>query len=63
MEPAETVIIRCQQYFHLLDQLNPTEIKIDDDQVINVLQNMKVLPTPTGLFFPSSVENDISQIF
>ena len=45
MEPAETVIICCQQDFHLLDQLNPTEIKIDDDQVINVLQNMKVLPT------------------
>ena len=31
MEPVETVIIRGQQDFELHDQLNPIEIKIDDD--------------------------------
>ena len=41
---VETVIIRCEQDFEIHDQLNPIEIKIDDDQVINVLKNIKVLP-------------------
>ena len=41
---VETVIIRREQDFEIHDQLNPIEIKIDDDQVINVLKNIKVLP-------------------
>ena len=65
MEPVETVIIRGQQDFELHDQLNPIEIKIDDDQIINLLKKYKGALyqfTLIGLLVPSSVTNDTNQI-
>ena len=66
MEPVETVIMRGQQDFELHHQLNPIEIKIDDDQIINMLKKYKGALyqfTPIVLLFPSSVTNDTNQIF
>ena len=40
-EPTKTIITRGKQDFELYDQLNPIEIKIDDEQVINLLKNTK----------------------
>ena len=45
MEPSDTLIIRGQQDFELYHQLNPTEIKIDNDKFINSLKNIKNLFT------------------
>ena len=38
MDPVDTLIIRSQQDFELHDQLNPIEIKIDNNQIINILK-------------------------
>ena len=35
-EPIETVIIRGQQKFDLRDVLNPVQIEINDDQILNI---------------------------
>ena len=35
-EPIETVIIRGQQKFDLHDVLNPVQIEINDDQILNI---------------------------
>ena len=65
MNPVHTLIICSQQDFELHDQLNPIQIKIDDDQIINTLKKYKVAFykfTSTSLF-SSSIKNDTSQIF
>ena len=36
-EPIETVIIRAQQSFEVVGGLNPIEITISDDRIINIL--------------------------
>ena len=40
-EPTKTIITRGKQDFELYDQLNPIEIKIYDEQVVNLLKNTK----------------------
>ena len=35
-EPIETVIIRAQQSFETAGRLNPVQIEIDDDRVLNI---------------------------
>ena len=65
-EPIESVIIRGQQKFELHDVLNPIEIEINDDRIINLLKkhkNVYYKVTPIGLLFPSSIPNDTRQIF
>ena len=37
-EPIETVIIRGQQKFDLYDVLNPIQIEIDDDRILNTFK-------------------------
>ena len=34
-EPIETVIVRGQQKFDLHDILNPVELEINDDRILN----------------------------
>ena len=66
MEPNETLILRGQQDFELHDQLNPIEIKITDDTVINRLKKYKratYKSTPVGLLFPATIQKDTNQIF
>ena len=41
-EPIETVIIRAQQNFEIVGGLNPIQIEIEDDQVLNMLKNIKM---------------------
>ena len=38
-EPIETVIIRGQQKFDPYDVLNPVQIEINNDRILNVLKN------------------------
>ena len=42
-EPTETVIICVQQSFEIAGGLNPVQIEIDDDRVLNILKNIKML--------------------
>ena len=35
-EPIETLIVRSQQKFDLQDILNPIEIEINDDRILNI---------------------------
>ena len=40
-EPIETVIVRGQQKFDLYDVLNPIQIQINDDMILNILKKHK----------------------
>ena len=40
-EPVETVIIRAQQDFDVVSGLNPIQIQIVDDTVLNILRKYK----------------------
>ena len=65
-EPVETVIIRGQQKSDLQDVLNPVQIEINDDRILNILKKHKNIYyklTPLDILFPSSVTNDTKQIF
>ena len=41
-EPIETIIIRARQDFGVLGGLNPVQIEIKDDRIINMLKNTKM---------------------
>ena len=41
-EPIETVIICVQQSFEIAGGLNPVQIEIDDDRVLNIFKNIKM---------------------
>ena len=65
-EPIETIIIRAQQDFDVFRGLNPMQIEIKDDRIINMLKKYKNVVykiTPLGILFPAAVTNDTSQIF
>ena len=65
-QPIETVIIRAQQNFDVVGSLNPVQIEIEDNRVINVwkkYKNVLYKITPLGLLFLASVKNDTRQIF
>ena len=65
-EPIETIIIRAQQDFDVFRGLNPMQIEIKDDRIINMLKKYKNVVykiTPLGILFPATVTNDKSQIF
>ena len=65
-EPIESVIIRGQQKFELNDILNPVEIEVNDDRILNILKKYKNVYyklTPLGILFPASITNDTKQIF
>ena len=65
-EPIETLIVRGQQKMDLHYILNPTEIEIKNDRILNILKkhkNAQYKLTPICILFPSSVTNDTKQIF
>ena len=39
-EPIETIIVKAQQDFDVVGVLNPIQIEISDDRVINTLKNI-----------------------
>ena len=41
-EPIETIIIRAQQNFEIVGGLNPIQIEIEDDRVVNMLKKHKM---------------------
>ena len=42
-EPIEMVMICAQQNFEIVEELNPIQIEIEDDRMLNMLKNMKML--------------------
>ena len=65
-EPIESVIIRAQQNFDVVGGLNPIQIEINYDTVINILKKYKNVAykiIPLGLLFPASIKNDTQQVF
>ena len=65
-EPIETVIIRGQRNFDFHDVLNPVQIEINDDRILNILTKHKKIQyklTSLGILLLSSVTNDTKQIF
>ena len=65
-QPIETVIVRAQQNFDITGGLNPVQIEIEDDRIINILRIYKNLINkvpPLDLLFPASPKNDTKQIF
>ena len=66
MQPVETIIIRAQQNLDVVAGLNPAQIEIEDDRIINIFKKYKNVlykVTPLGLPFPASLKNDTRQIF
>ena len=62
----KTVIIQGQQKFDLHDVLNPIQIDISDDRILNILKkhkNVYYKLAPVCILFPSSIINDTKQIF
>ena len=61
-----TMIICTQQWFEIAGGLNPVQIEIDDDRILNMLKkykNVRYRLRPLGLLFPGSIKNDTEQIF
>ena len=65
-EPIEQVIICAQQSFEITGGLNPVQIEINDDRVLNIFKkgkNVRYRLTHLGLLLPASRKNDTKQIF
>ena len=65
-EPIETIIIKVQQSFEIAGGLNPFQIEIEDDRLLNMLKKYKNVIyrlTPLGILFPASIKNETEQIF
>ena len=66
LEPIETVTICTQQNFKVAGGLNPVQIEIEDDRVLNMFKKHKNVIyklTPIGILFPASIQNDTRQVF
>ena len=60
------VIIDAQQSFEIDGVLNPVQIEIEDDRILNILKRYKNVIyrlRPLGLLFPSSIKNNTERIF
>ena len=65
-EPINTSIIRAQQDFDIDRGLNPVQIQIRDDTILNQLKKYKNVVykvTPLGMLFPASIKNNTNLIF
>ena len=59
------VIICAQQNFEIPGGLNPVQIEIEDDSILNMLKRYKNVVyrlTPFGLLFTASLKNNTEQI-
>ena len=57
LQPIESVIIRAKQNFDVADGLNPVQIEVEDDRIINTFKKYKNVVykvTPLGYLFPAS---------
>ena len=65
-EPIETVTIRSQQDVDVVGGLNPIQIQISDDTVLNLLKiykNVAYKITPIRILFPGTATNHTNFIF
>ena len=65
-EPIDTLIIRAQQDFDIGGGLNPVQIQIRDDTILNQLKKYKNIVykiTPLEMLFPASIKNNTNLIF
>ena len=65
-EPTNTLIIRAQQDSDIDGGLNPVQIQIRDETILNQLKKYKNVVykiTPLGMLFPASIKNDTNLIF
>ena len=65
-KPIEMVIICAQQNFKIVGWLNPIQIEIEDDRVVNILKKHKnalYKSTPLEILFPGSIKNNTEQVF
>ena len=65
-EPIDTIIVCAQQNFDIVGGLNPIQIELEVDRVLNALKKYKNVlyrVTPLSLLFPASTTNDTKQIF
>ena len=65
-EPINTSIIRAQQDFDIDGGLNPVQIQIRDETILNQLKKYKNVVykiTPLGMLFPASIKNNTNLIF
>ena len=63
-EPIEMTLIHTQQNFEIVG-LNPVQIKIEDDRVLNILKykNATYKLMPLGILFPALIKNNTEQVF
>ena len=65
-EPIEMVIIRAQQKFEIAGGLNPIQIEIEDDRIMNLLKKHKNAVYKLTLLetlFQESIKNNTGQVF
>ena len=64
-EPVGTIIIRTQQDFDIDGGLNPVQIQIRGDTILNQFKKYKNVYkiTPLGMLFPASIKRDTNLIF
>ena len=65
-EPIETIIIGAHQNLEVVGGLNPVQIEIEDDRVVNMLKKHKNIIhklIPLKILFPGSIKNDTEQVF
>ena len=65
-ETIETIIIRAQQNFDIVGDLNPVHVELEDNRILNILKRFKNVlyrVAPLGLLFPATITNDTRQVF
>ena len=65
-KPIEMVIIRAQQKFEIAGGLNPIQIEIEDDRIMNMLKKHKNAVYKLTLLetlFQESIKNNTGQVF
>ena len=65
-EPIETIVVCTQQSFEVVGGLNPIQIELEDNTILNArkrYKNVMYKVTPLGLLFSASIKNDTKQIF
>ena len=60
-EPIESVIVHAQYNFDVVGGLNPVQIELEDDIILNALKRYKSIlyrVTPLDVLFPATITND-----
>ena len=60
-EPIESVIVHAQYNFDVVGGLNPVQIELEDDIILNALKRYKNVlyrVTPLDVLFPATITND-----